>query len=132
MNINEIRKKNYGVLLAKFEEKESRDGLASRGSLNRFGEFVGISAAYLSHVNNDRKNLGSDSTRQMENAFKLPAGWMDVDHSQGTDPMGKAEIEFTRLALRLFRESPVEAQAVLLRYMADRMLSAPARGSVPG
>jgi hypothetical protein len=122
MNIDDIRYANYRALFAQFEERDRSDGNAPRGLLNRFGDFVGVSARYLSHVNARRKNLGERTTHAIEKAFNLPESWMDTDHSRGTDPSGDAEVEFTKLALQLYRESPTEAQAVMMRYMAEKLL----------
>lgn len=125
MDVNEVRLRNYKVLMQQYRNKELDRGEPERGLLNRFGAFTDVSPRYLSHVNNGRKHLGPDSCRKMEQAFRLPHGWMDHDHLGGTPATGsRAEREYLELALKLFRESPVEAQAVLLRYMSDRMLAA--------
>jgi hypothetical protein len=121
--INEIRKRNYDALLLQFRQKEIQAGEPDRGFLNRFGAFVGISPRYLSHINNARKQIGSDTARKIELAFKLPHGWMDQDHLGGVSASDRTEREFVELALRLFRESPLEAQSMLLKYAGDRMLA---------
>lgn len=123
MDVNEIRLRNYKVLMQQYRNKELDRGEPERGLLNRFGEFTGVSARYLSHVNNGRKHLGPETCRRMEQAFKLPHGWMDHDHLGSPAPGTRAEREYLELALKLFRESPLEAQSVLLRYMGERMLS---------
>jgi hypothetical protein len=123
MDVNEIRLRNYKTLMQQFRTRELDRGEPERGLLNRFGEFAGISPRYLSHVNNGRKHLGADTCRRMEGAFRLPHGWMDHDHLGSPAPGTRAEREYLELALKLFRESPLDAQGVLLRYMSDRMLS---------
>lgn len=124
MDVNDTRIQNYKTLMAQFRDRELDRGEPERGLLNRFGEFTGVSPRYLSHVNNGRKHLGADTCRRIEQAFRLPHGWMDHDHLGGPSPGTRAEREYLELALKLFRESPVEAQGVLLRYMSDRMLTA--------
>lgn len=121
-NINDIRFANYRTLFAQFEERDKEEGNQHRGLLNRFGEYVKVSPRYLSHVNARRKHLGPRTTAAIEAAFELPEHWMDTDHSR---PAGSAELEFTRLALQLYRESPTEAQALMMNYMADKLLSRP-------
>lgn len=116
--------RNYAELMRRFRERGLDRGEPERGSLSRFGKHAGVSPRYLSHVNNGRKHLGDESCRKIEAAFGLPPGWMDHDHVVGAVPDSQPEREFLELALRLFRESPVDAQAALLRYMADRLLSA--------
>lgn len=125
MDVNEVRSRNYKALMQQFRNRELDRGEPERGLLNRFGEYTGVSPRYLSHVNNERKHLGAETCRRMEKAFRLPHGWMDHDHLGGSPAPGtRAEREYLELALKLFRESPVDAQAVLLRYMSDRMLAA--------
>lgn len=122
VDVQEIRFRNYKTLLVQFRQRDDQRGEPERGIINRFGEFVGISPRYLSHINNRRKNIGTATARQLEEAFKLPHGWLDHDHLSGPASSNRSEREFVELALRLFRESPVEAQAVLLKYMADRVM----------
>lgn len=124
MDVNEVRLLNYKTLLKQFLEKGLDRGEPERGVLNRFGEFIGVSPRYLSHINNGRKHVGAETCRRIEQAFRLPHGWMDHDHiGGGAATNTRAEREYLELALKLFRESPVEAQSVLLRYMSDRMLA---------
>lgn len=121
-DVSQIRLRNYKVLMLRFREKESERGEPERGLLNRFGQFVEISPRYLSHVNNGRKAIGAQTARQIETAFGLPLGWMDHDHMAGPAPSSRAEREYLEMALRLFRQSPVEAQSLLLKYVTERML----------
>lgn len=132
MDVNEIRLRNYKVLLAQFRDRGLDRGEPERGVLNRFGEFSGVSPRYLSHVNNGRKQLGGDVCRRIEEAFRLPHGWMDNDHLGGPGAGTRSEREFLELALKLFRESPVDAQSVLLRYMADRMIGSASAEATEG
>lgn len=127
MDVNEVRLRNYKTLMQQFRNKELERGEPERGVLNRFGEHVGISPRYLSHINNGRKHVGAETCRRIEQAFRLPHGWMDHDHLGGGASNTRAEREYLELALKLFRESPIEAQGVLLRYMSDRMLNASAK-----
>lgn len=121
-DVNDVRLRNYKALMLRFRQKEAERGEPERGLLNRFGRFVGISPRYLSHVNNGRKAIGARTARQIETAFGVPMGWMDHDHMAGPAPSSRSEREYLELALRLFRQSPVEAQSLLLRYVAERML----------
>lgn len=121
MDANEIRKANYDALYRDFCEKEAREGLPPRGSLNRFGDFTGINPRYLSHIKGGRKQIGADIARQLEQAFGKPHGWLDRDHVGGVDSNTRAEREFLALALRLFRVSPLEAQSVLVNFAAERL-----------
>lgn len=119
MNITEVRLRNLGELMKRFQQKEAAQGLPERGSLARFAESVGLSPAYLSHINNKRKSMGHATARQLESALKLPDDWMDVDHLSGAVHMDAAAREFGALAMKLYMDDPEAVRAVLMRYMTE-------------
>jgi hypothetical protein len=126
-DVSQVRLRNYKALMLRFREREAERGEPERGLLNRFGKFVEVSPRYLSHVNNGRKDIGAATARKIETAFGLPLGWMDHDHMAGPAPSSRTEREYLELALRLFRQSPVEAQSLLLKYVTERMIGQPTR-----
>ena len=120
MDINGIRLRNYRVLLLEFRARPDQAALPEHGLLTRFAAAAGVSPRYLSHINNGRKNIGDTVARQLESGFALPHGWMDNDHDPELTDEGP-EKEFLNAARQLYRESPLEAQAMLMRYMMERM-----------
>ncbi|WP_143749510.1 hypothetical protein [Caballeronia arvi] len=56
--------------------------------LKLFGDRLGVREAYMSHINTKFKNIGPTTARKMEQALKLPHGWMDQVHGQ---PKAKQE-----------------------------------------
>lgn len=127
MDVQEVRLRNYRTLLVLFRRRPEEESAPDRGLYNRFAAFCGVSPRYLSHVNNGRKNLGEESCRAMESAFGLPRGWMDFDHLAGPGPISAEAREFVEMALKFFNESPGEAQAMLLKLMAEKMFDAAAK-----
>jgi len=121
MDINGIRRRNYETLMERFKARPEEQGMPVHGLLTRFAKHAGVSVRYLSHINNDRKNIGSSVARQLEAGFNLPIGWLDNDHEAEIESASDTEKEFAATALRLFRESPVDAQAMLMRYMMERI-----------
>lgn len=129
MDIYAIRQINYKKLLTDFAEKMRREQGTDYGVLDRFGKFADVSPRYLSHVNMGRKNLGDDVSRKFEEAHQLPHGWMDQQHDLSvvvTLGASNPEKEFLRLALSVYRMAPLEAQAMLMRFMVERINSKPA------
>lgn len=121
MDASEIRFKNYIKLRARFRERPEEVLLPERGSLGRFATFIEVSEAYLSHVNNRRKPVGNKTAKKLEKAFELPHGWVDNDHDRLLESDScQAEKGFVAIAMKLYKESPIEMQALLLRYMAER------------
>ncbi len=120
MEIHEIRKQNYRALLQQFRARAEEVNLPEHGLLKRFAEHVGVSARYLSHINNDRKRIGVTLARQLEAGLGLGRGWLDTHHTDAAQP-SDGETEFLSVALRLFRESPADAQAMLMHYMLARI-----------
>jgi hypothetical protein len=84
---------------------------------------AGVSPRYPSHVNKGRKNLGDEVCRKFEVAHKLTFGWMDTSHDKSGVDGGVTgeESDFIALALKLYRNTPIEVQALLMRFMAERM-----------
>ena len=120
MDIYTIRLANYKTLLLQFRSRKDEKDQPEYGLLTRFADACGVNARYLSHINNGRKNIGEALARQLEVGMKVPHGWMDREHNAAAAPAGDGEQEFIEMATRLYRKSPVKAQAMLLRYMLER------------
>ncbi len=122
MDVFEIRRRNYHYLFEQFKDSIWRvwPDQPNRGMLQKFAEKLGTTPKYLSHVNNDRRNIGGDFARQIEKALELPHGWMDVDHS-ASEPGNDSEKAFVEAALGLFRQNPAEAQSTLIRLFAEKV-----------
>lgn len=120
--MHQIRQENFQWLFQQFRQAIWRDfpDEPEKGMLKRFADRLGLSDRYLSHINNARKGIGSTTARRIEEALKLERGWMDSEH-EPSDPKDRAEQEFVHSALQLFRNSPVEAQAALLRYFREKL-----------
>ena len=121
MDINGIRLENYKRLLAEFQQRPDQAGLLNHGLIKRFAEHTGLSAKYLSHINNDRKNIGEAVARQMEAAFNKVHGWLDNLHDATLESAIQPEKELITTVLGLFRESPIEVQNLLMRYMREKI-----------
>jgi hypothetical protein len=127
MDIHDIREQNYKLLFVAFANKMRDEQGTDRGALDRFGKFTDTSPRYLSHVNMGRKKLGDEVCRKFEQAHRLPRGWMDHNHAQ---PAGDAEQEAVKTFVNLYRAAPLEVQALLMRYMADRTATRVSKAAV--
>jgi hypothetical protein len=116
-----IRMENYRLLLIEFRNSPEQAGQPEHGLITRFAAKGNVSARYLSHINNGRKNIGEDLARRLEIGFAKPIGWMDNPHHIGSEPFMDGEEQFIRAATAIYRTSPVEAQAALLKYMVGRL-----------
>lgn len=91
--------------------------------LKLFAEHLELSDRYLSHIKNNRKNIGAAIARQIEKRMRLPHGWMDVPHDApnvGT-PSDELERNFLETALALYRSAPAEARAMMLEFLKRRL-----------
>jgi len=122
MDVYQIRFKNYQFLFERFKESVWREwpGEPDRGMLRRFGERLGISEAYMSHLNTGYKPIGARMGKKIEAALKLPPGWMDQDHENGA-PRTPDEAEFVKAAVELYRQSPNDAQAALIQALTKKL-----------
>lgn len=122
MEIYEIRHKNYIFLFERFKEAVWADYPTEpeRGMLRRFAARVGISEAYMSHLNTGFKKFGDKTARNIEQKLGLENGYMDKLHDEKS-PRSKEEEEFLGQAIQAFRDSPGEARAVILRAFTDKL-----------
>ena len=106
------------ALFRGFQEQNSQ--LPARGMLKLFAEKLELSDRYLSHLKNNRKNIGAGIARQSESRLRLPHGWMDNQHSQ-VEPSNELERNFMETALALYRSAPNEAREMMLEFLKRRL-----------
>jgi hypothetical protein len=143
MDINSIRFKNFKVLFERFKDEVRRDdpGAPEKGMMKAFGERLGVREAYMSHINTQYKNIGPKTARLMEEALKLPHGWMDQQHEKRREPEAVApvqashseqpaaiahptdadELEFLETAIDFYRRDPLAAQTAILRALRTKL-----------
>jgi len=120
MDTAEIRYRNFMALFKQFRDENSH--LPDRGMLKLFAERLELSDRYLSHVKNNRKNIGAAIARQVEKRLKLPHGWMDVPHGGGPlEAVDELERNFMETALALYRSAPAEARTLMLEFLKRRL-----------
>jgi len=126
MNSAQIRHKNFQKLFDDFIDQHP--GLPRRGMLKLFAQRLSLSDRYLSHIKCNRKNIGNNIARAIEEQLKLPHGWMDREHDALPLPLDDREKLFVQTALTLFRAQPNDAREMMLDWLRQR-LQAPARPS---
>lgn len=124
MDSAQIRHKNFQKLYADFIAQHSH--LPQRGMLKLFAERLELSDRYLSHIKCQRKNIGNNVARGIEERLKLPHGWLDREHDRLSPPNNEKEKLFLEMALALFRTQEDDAREMLLDLLRER-LQAPAR-----
>lgn len=124
MDSAKIRHKNFQKLFADFIDQHP--DLPQRGMLKLFANRLNLSDRYLSHIKCNRKNIGSNIARSIEEQLKLPHGWMDREHDTLHMPVDEKEKLFVETALTLFRSQPTEAREMMIDLLRQR-LQAPKR-----
>jgi hypothetical protein len=123
MDSTQIRHHNFQKLYADFVNQ--RPHLPQRGMLKLFAEHLDLSDRYLSHIKCNRKNIGSNVARAIEERLHLPHGWMDREHDQSPDrlstPVSENEKLFVEMALTLFRSQQADAQELLMTLLRQRL-----------
>ena len=82
VDATEARRKN----LLKLEKQYS--------TLEAIGQKTDTSAAYLSQIKNETRNMGAKVARRIEGKLGLPRGWMDsaTPHGAAQKPLGSAAL----------------------------------------
>jgi plasmid maintenance system antidote protein VapI len=113
-SIDAVRMRNFREVFGRFRCRADEQELPDHGSQTRFAAFVGTSAAYVSHLVNERKDVGAQLARKIETAFHLPRGWMDNDNPEGLS--AQHERDAIAAFRALYRVNPLGVMAELLRY----------------
>lgn len=115
--VSEIRRVNYHELKKRFMEREAAEGRPKVGVIQRLAEQAGIAAAYLSHINTDRRPIGGTVARKLEAVMGLPVGWMDTEHLYGTNAEDARAHQFRDMAMELYGRDPEGVRDALMQYM---------------
>jgi transcriptional regulator with XRE-family HTH domain len=111
-DIKKIRLENLNFLYDRMVEQFPNE--PEHGMLRRFGQRVGVSPAYLSHLRNDRKNVGHATARKIEAAFRLEEGWMDSSHDVVADVDAA-----TREAMTLFSGASAGVKEAMITLLKE-------------
>lgn len=119
MDSAQIRHKNFQKLFDDFIDQHPN--LPQRGMLKLFAHRLNLSDRYLSHIKCNRKNIGNNVARLIEERLKLPHGWMDREHDTLNMPIDEKEKLFVETALMLFRAQPNDAREMLIDLLRQRL-----------
>ncbi|HEX2530117.1 MAG TPA: hypothetical protein VHK70_01450 [Burkholderiaceae bacterium] len=126
MNSAQIRHRNFMTLYQQFREEHS--GSPERGMLKLFAERLGLSDRYLSHIKCNRKNIGHNVARAIEETLELPPGWMDREHAKDaalTEDSDDAEKIFLETAKILYRAEPDKMRRVVMDLLRKKLETLP-------
>lgn len=103
-SINDIRRDNMRKLVE----------LHCAGKLKTFEAQVGLSQGQASHLNTGFRNIGDNIALRIENAFNLPTGWMDSEHSDNPYEIDSKSIRKRNLTalIELYGSQNALAEAV--------------------
>jgi len=128
MSSTQIRHKNFKKLFEDFIDQHPE--LPQRGMLKLFAQRLNLSDRYLSHLKCNRKNIGNNVARGIEEQLRLPHGWMDREHDTLRLPSDEKEKLFVEMAITLFRAQPSEARELMIDLLRQRLQTA--SGKSPG
>lgn len=117
--IEQIRNENYLFLFEQFKEEIRRSWPAEpdRGMLRRFAQRIGISPISASQHKNG-KVIGTKMANRIEDALKLPEGWMDTDHAKESAEPEDGDLAAAMDAFRgMYEHSPEATRAALVKVM---------------
>lgn len=123
MDSAQIRHKNFRKLFDDFVRQHPE--LPQRGMLKLFAQRLDLSDRYLSHIKCNRKNIGHNVARTIEERLQLPRGWMDREHDAFKMPVDEKEKLFVETALTLFRAQPENARELMLDLLRQRLEAPP-------
>ena len=122
----QIRYGNFMKLFNDFINKHPDD--PRHGMLKAFAQRLDLSERYLSHIKCNRKNIGANLARTIENRLHLPHGWMDREHDLHIMPINDKEKLFLATALAFFRTQPTEARESLMHSFQKQFIDSASTG----
>lgn len=122
MDSAQIRHTNFMRLFSDFINDHPH--APRRGMLKLFAQKLELSERYLSHIKCQRKNIGHQMARCIEQKLNLPHGWLDQEHAPHSVPADDHEKLFIETALTLFRSRPQEAREIMMDLLRERLLNA--------
>lgn len=121
----QIRYKNFMTLYQQF--RNANRHLPERGMLKLFAERLGLSDRYLSHIKCNRKNIGNNVARAIEESLGLAHGWMDREHAR-VEPLkdegDDAEKMFLETAKLLYRAEPEVMRRIVMDMLQKKLVAA--------
>lgn len=121
----QIRYKNFMTLYQQF--RNANRHLPERGMLKLFAERLGLSDRYLSHIKCNRKNIGNNLARAIEESLGLAHGWMDREHARAEplkDDGDDAEKMFLETAKLLYRAEPEVMRRIVMDLLQKKLVAA--------
>ncbi len=118
----QIRHRNFIKLFNDFMDKHPHE--PRHGMLKAFAIRLDLSERYLSHIKCNRKNIGANLARTLEQRLRLPHGWMDREHDAYLMPADDKEKLFIITALAFFRAQPAESRENLMHYFQQQFMTA--------
>lgn len=119
MDSAQIRHRNFQKLFRDFVDQRAH--LPQRGMLKLFAQHLNLSDRYLSHIKCNRKNIGNNVARAIEETLRLPHGWLDREHDALKLPIDEKEKLFVETALALFRAQENEAREMMIDLLRQRL-----------
>lgn len=130
-NASEIRRENMETLFLRFKEWvwARFPDEPERGMMARFASVAGMSAQYLSHIRNGRKEIGHKRARDMENGLSnlghefgdVVNGWLDNDQSRGASMSAEAE-SLVQSLMKCYELNPLETQRTMNELVRGLLL----------
>lgn len=125
--IEQVRSRNFQLIFRQFKESvwQQWPDEPERGMLKRFASHLGLNKTYVSQINNDRKIIGTETRDKIEAAMKLPAGWMDTDHTQDALLESDDARAFQDAVMALYSQAPEASKSALLKVFSALMAGKP-------
>ena len=120
-NIWTVRHTNFQQLFKNFKDWywSQWPDEPEHGMLKLFAEKIGVSEAYASHLNCERKHIGNRLARQIELAMSVEVNWMDFPHG-ATEGLSKSE-QIMNMIKELYDESADEGKALIIKIIQAQL-----------
>ena len=132
--VDQVRLRNLKFLLEQYKDevRSQYPEHPERGMIKMFAERVGVSVINFRQVLNGHKLAGPNLRDRIEDALKLPRGWIDTDHSSERVTKHLAEDdelrEFTETVAGLYLQYPEASRSALQKWFHSTVTGKPLEG----
>jgi hypothetical protein len=125
--VDQVRRRNLKFLLEQFKDevRSQYPEHPERGMMKMFAERLGISVINFRQIMSGHKLAGPNLRDRVEEALKLPSGWLDTDHSAEFMAKDDAAKKFNETVMALYAQYPEASRDTLLEVMTALITGKP-------
>jgi hypothetical protein len=125
--VDQVRLRNIKFLLEQFKDdvRSHYPEHPERGMIKLFAERLGVSVINFRQILTGHKLAGPNIRDRIEDALKLPRGWLDTDHTAEVISKDDDAKAFNDSVMALYMQAPEATRGAMLKVMSALVTNKP-------